>query len=131
MYRILGGWRPNDPTADGRTQEGLLVISDEDGGNREAYPIRRLNWGLPVAKIGETWWAVFNLRGNVLSFEDQITCGGPYVIDGNLMDRLLTMPDDSLLGLMGDQYQAGNPDGLVLSHNSCSVTMEAHIITRA
>ena len=37
VYRILGGWRPNDPTADGRTQEGLLVISDEDGGNREAY----------------------------------------------------------------------------------------------
>lgn len=123
VYRILGGWRPNDPTADGRTQEGLLVISDDDGGNREAYTVRRLNWGLPVARIGETWWAVFNLRGNARSFEDQIT-GRPYVVEDDLMSFLQTMPDDSLLALMGDQYQAGNPDGLVLSHNGSAYYYE-------
>ena len=123
VYRILGGWRPNDPTADGRTQEGLLVISDDDGGNREAYTVRRLNWGLPVARIGETWWAVFNLRGNARSFEDQIT-GGPYVVEDDLMSFLQTMPDDSLLALMGDQYQAGNPDGFVLSHNGSAYYYE-------
>ena len=117
IYRILGGWRPNDPTADGRMQEGLLVISDEEGGAREAYPVRRLNWGLPVARIGDTWWTLFNLRGNARSFEDQITCAEIPVAADALMDMLLALPGDSLLGLMGDQYQAGNPDGLRLSHD--------------
>lgn len=27
-YRLLGGWKPNDPKADGREQTGELIISD-------------------------------------------------------------------------------------------------------
>ncbi len=116
-YRLLGGWKPNDPEADGRVQEGILVISAPDGSDRETYTVRRLNWGLPVVKMGETWWCRYNLRGNVKDFEDQITNGMDPAPDGGLYEMLATLSEDELLELMGDQYQAGNHDGLPLSHD--------------
>lgn len=116
-YRLLGGWKPNDPKADGRVQEGMLVISDPDGSDRETYAVRRLNWGLPVVKMGETWWCRYNLRGNVRDFEDQITNGMDPAPSGGLYEMLSSVPEDELLELMGDQYQAGNTDGLPLSHD--------------
>ena len=116
-YRLLGGWKPNDPNADGRVQEGILVISDPDGSDRETYAVRRLNWGLPVVKMGETWWCRYNLRGNVRDFEDQITNRMDPAPSGGLYEMLSSVPEDELLELMGEQYQAGNPDGLPLSHD--------------
>lgn len=116
-YRILGGWKPNDPEADGRMQEARLVITDSDGSNREVYPIRRRNWGLPVVNIGGTWWCKYNLRGNVKSFDDQISIADDQAAGTGVLDRLTTCSDDELLFLMGGQYQGGNPDELSLSHN--------------
>lgn len=116
-YRILGGWKPNDPEADGRMQEARLVITDSDGSNREVYPIRRRNWGLPVVNIGGTWWCKYNLRGNVKSFDDQISIADDQAAGTGVLDRLTTCSDDELLSLMGGQYQGGNPDELSLSHN--------------
>lgn len=117
VYRILGGWRPNDPEADGRVQEASLVISCEDGSKREEYVVRRINWGLPVVRIGDTWWTRYNLRGNVKSFEDQITCSNDPVAHDGLLEYLSSVSEDSLLALMGDQYQGGNPQGLPLRHD--------------
>lgn len=116
-YRILGGWKPNDPEADGRMQEARLVITDSDGSNREVYPIRRRNWGLPVVNIDGTWWCKYNLRGNVKSFDDQISIADDQAAGTGVLDRLTTCSDDELLSLMGGQYQGGNPDELSLSHN--------------
>ncbi|MBV8040750.1 hypothetical protein HF895_14840 [Bacteroides sp. AN502] len=116
-YRILGGWKPNDPEADGRMQEARLVITDSDGSNREVYPIRRRNWGLPVVNIGGTWWCKYNLRGNVKSFDDQISIADDQAAGTGVLDRLTTCSDDELLSLMGGQYQGGNLDELSLSHN--------------
>lgn len=116
-YRILGGWKPNDPEADGRMQEARLVITDSDGSNREAYPIRRRNWGLPVVNIDGTWWCKYNLRGNVKSFSDQISIADDLAAGTGVLERLTTCSDDELLVLMGGQYQGGNPDELPLSHN--------------
>ena len=116
-YRLLGGWKPNDPGADGRVQEGKIVISDEDGSDREEYTVSRLNWGLPVVKIGETWWCKYNLRGNVKSFSDQITCNIDPAADDRVAGLLASEPESVLLELMGDQYQGGNPDGLRLMHD--------------
>ena len=56
-YRLLGGWKPNDPKADGREQAGELIITDKDGSYSETYTIRRLNWGLPVVNVNGTWCA--------------------------------------------------------------------------
>lgn len=116
-YRIIGGWKPNDPQADGRVQEGRLIISDVDGRNKEIYTVRRINWGLPVVKIGETWWCKYNLRGNVKSFEDQITIPDDPAQHDDLLSYLTSVSDDELLKLLGDQYQGGNKQGLPLRHD--------------
>ena len=116
-YRILGGWKPNDPEADGRMQEARLVITDSDGSNRETYPIRRQNRGLPVVNINGTWWCKYNLRGNVKDFDDQVSIADDLAAGTGVQERLTTCSDDELLSLMGGQYQGGNPDELPLSHN--------------
>ena len=116
-WRILGGWKPNDPSANGREQEGRLVISNRDGSDPESYSIRRRNWGLPVVEIGGTWWCKYNLRGNVKEFGDQIPIQSDPAISTELADYLTTCDDTELLRLMGDQYQAGNQQGLPLRHD--------------
>lgn len=115
-WRILAGWRPNDPAADGRMQEGYLVISGTDGQDEESYSIRRRNWGLPVVRMGDTWWTLYNLRGDATAFEDQVTCGSEPVQGDGLFDALMEMSASDLLGIMGDQYQAGYTEGLPLAY---------------
>ena len=117
VYRVLGGWRPNDPEADGRVQEGFLVISDADGSSRESYQVKRRNWGLPVVKMGNAWWTLYNLRGDARRFEDQVVCGSEPAGSDAIYDYLQAASDAELLELMGDQYQAGNTSGLPLSYD--------------
>lgn len=120
VYRILGGWKPNDPLADGREQTGTIVISDKEGSGRESYTVKRRNLGLPVVKMGDTWWAKYNLRGNVKDFSDQITPDRDPAAHDRLADLLLSVPDTELYGLMGDQYQGGYLEGLELSYDGSS-----------
>ena len=116
-YRIIAGWKPNDPSADGRIQEANLIITDNNGNQQETYTIKRQNWGLPVVNINGTWWCKYNLRGNVKTFSDQILIkNDPTAIGNNLFDYLQNCNNDELLQLLGSQYQAGNPNGLKLTH---------------
>lgn len=115
-YRIQGGWRPNDPDSDGRIQSAQLVVTGRDGSVTEQFTLKRRNYGLPVVNINGTWWCKYNLRGNVKDFEDQIGVGDdPVPGASGLADFLNSCPAETLLSLMGDQYQAGNPQGLRLS----------------
>lgn len=98
-------------------QEGALVISDADGGHAERYVVRRRNWGLPVVRIGDTWWCKYNLRGDATRFEDQITAADDPAADAELADYLASCDDAELLRLLGDQYQGGNVQGLPLHHD--------------
>lgn len=116
-WRLLAGWKPNDPTADGRQQQGYLVVTDAAGGDPERYAVRRRNWGLPVVEIGGRWWCKYNLRGNVKRFEEQVPVAGDPAADAALADHLIACDGEELLALLGDQYQAGNPDGLPLRHD--------------
>ena len=116
-FRLLGGWKPNDPQADGRVQEGFLVIADAGGSAVERYAVRRRNWGLPVVNIGGTWWCKYNLRGDVSRYEDQVLIADDPAGDADLADYLIAADDADLLALLGDQYQAGNPQGLPLRHD--------------
>lgn len=125
-YRLLGGWKPNDPKADGREQAGELIITNEDGSHPETYTIRRLNWGLPVVNINRTWWCKYNLRGNVKNFNDQILINSDPAKDSSLADYLTSCSDNEFLHILGDQYQAGNPDGLKLTHNGASFYYEGY-----
>lgn len=73
VYRVIGGWRPNDPKADGREQLATLVVRRiADGAETETYQVKRRNYGLPVVKMNGVWWCKYNATGNSRSFEDQI-----------------------------------------------------------
>ena len=117
VYRLLGGWKPNDPQADGRMQEGFLVIAGAGGEAVERYAVRRRNWGLPVVEIGGTWWCKYNLRGDVSRYEDQVLIKDDPAADAELADYLVSVDNADLLELLGDQYQAGNLQGLPLRHD--------------
>lgn len=116
-WRVLGGWKPNDPKADGRQQQARIVIAAADGSDAEQYVVRRRNQGLPVVEIDGVWWCKYNLRGNVKSFDDQVSIQEDPATDAELADYLAACSDDELLRLLGDQYQAGNPDGLPLRYD--------------
>lgn len=122
--RLVAGWKPNDPKADGRTQEGRIVISDADGSHAESYTLQRINWGLPVVKIGGNWWCKYNLRGDATNFADQIAIANDPAEDDALADHLAACDADELLLLMGDQYQGGNRQGLPLRHNGTAFYYE-------
>lgn len=80
-HRVIAGWKPNDPDADGRVQEARLLVSDIDGSHPEVYTIKRQNWGLPVVNVNGTWWCKYNLRGNVKNYSDQILINNDPVPD--------------------------------------------------
>lgn len=116
QYRVLAGWKPNDPKADGRTQQAYLIVSNYDGTDVEKYTIKRRNWGLPVVNINGTWWCKYNLRGNVKSFEDQVSINDDVnVIGGDVRSYMETCGDDEFRNLLGDQYQGGNVNALKLA----------------
>ena len=100
-YRIVGGWKPNDPpsrwTASGGTDCHL---------ERRWYPQGDLY--RPPHKLGITggenwrdWWCKYNLRGNVKSFEDQITIPNDPAPHHDLLPYLTTVSEDELLNLLG------------------------------
>ena len=125
-YRILGGWRPNDAEADGRIQEGRIVISDVSGMHNETYTVKRQNWGLPVVNINGTWWCKYNLRGNVKDFTDQILVSNDPARGGSIADYLAECTDDEFLNVLGDQYQAGNRDGLKLKNDGTGFLFDGY-----
>lgn len=121
QYKILAGWKPNDPKADGRTQQMYMVISNNDGTGVERYTIKRRNYGLPVVNMNGTWWCKYNLRGNVKNFEDQVSINDDMnVIGGDVRNYIETCADDEFKKLLGDQYQGGNVDGLKLTYEDGS-----------
>lgn len=117
VYCLEGGWRPNDPEADGRVQTLRLIVSDFDGGNAETYTVKRRNWGLPVVNVNGVWWCKYNLRGDVKDFNDQILVKSDPVGSGSVADYLKSCSDEEFLSLLGDQYQAGNTKGLKLTYD--------------
>ncbi len=127
-YYLEGGWKPNDPKADGRVQTGKLVVSDADGRNTEVYVVKRQNWGLPVVNINGVWWCKYNLRGHVKDFAAQILVkDDPAAQAGvSVADYLKTCSDDDFLAALGDQYQGGNPEGLKLAYDGANFYYEGY-----
>lgn len=115
-FRLLAGWKPNDPDADGRIQTAQITISDGSNQHIETYTVKRQNWGLPVVNINGTWWCKYNLRGNVKNFTDQVLVSNEPA-GGNLADYMSSCSDAEFLNVIGDQYQAGNQEGLSIVHN--------------
>lgn len=114
-YRILGGYRPNDPEADGRIQNGTFTVTRPDGGT-ETYPVSRPNNGLPVVMLDGKYWCKFNLKGNARSFDDQIQITDAVAQETDLYSYLKTCTDEQYIALMGDAYKGITPTGLELMY---------------
>lgn len=117
-HKVIAGWRPNDPKADGREQSARIVISNNDDTQKEEYTIVRKNYGMPVVRIGNTWWCKYNLRGNVKSFSDQILTTNDPARGVELAQHLIGCDENELLKIMGDQYRAPNQEGMKLMIDS-------------
>ena len=113
-YRIVGGWRPNDPTADGRKQSATIVIMNADGTGKEEYTVTRLNYGLPVTFLHGIWWCKYNAMGNSRDFEDQIlSSDDPAAKAGKpLSDYLAECTAEEYASLWGWAYQGDSGIGM-------------------
>lgn len=127
VFRLLGGWRPNDPKADGREQVATLVIADDaDGGLREEYRVSRRNWGLPVTWFHGVWWCKYNARGESRRFEDQIlSSDDPAVKAGkSLFDYLRDCSAEEFVSLWGWAYQGGSGVGMKVVDQGGKLVLE-------
>ena len=125
--RVLGGWRPNDPKADGRIQQATLVIRNAaDGSERESYRISRRNYGLPVTWLHGVWWCKYNARGNSRSFDDQVLCpADPAVLAGkSVLDYLRDCSAEEFYNLWGWAYQGDSGEGMRVVEQNGILVME-------
>lgn len=116
VYEIQAGYKPNDPEANGSTQEGLLTVSGPNG-IHETYTVTRLNYGLPVVLMGDTYWCRFNLQGNSKSFDDQITVSESETI-GDLSAYFASCSDEEFVRLTGSQYKGRYTQGMNLKYDA-------------
>ncbi len=113
-FRIIGGWKPNDPTANGRKQKATLVICNTDGTDKEEYTVVRRNWGLPVTYLNGVWWCKYNAMGDSKNFSDQIlSSNDPAAKAGKtLFDYLRDCTPEEFFKLWKWQYQGKTTQGL-------------------
>lgn len=126
-YRVLGGWRPNDPTANGRKQSATLVIRNkEDNTDREAYTVIRRNYGLPVTWLHGVWWCKYNAIKNSKSFDDQIlSSSDPAAQSGMTLFQYLTSCSAAdFFDLWGWAYQGGSGQGMQVIEQDGVVVLE-------
>lgn len=60
------------------------------------------------------------------SFSSDCRVAFPPAKDSSLADYLTSCSDNEFLHILGDQYQAGNPNGLKLTHNGASFYYEGY-----
>ena len=114
VWRVVGGWRPNDPTADGRQQSARLVIRSAATGECEVYTVVRRNWGLPVTWFHGVWWCKYNARGRSRNFEDQILVPqDPAAVAGqSVQNYLMCCSPEEFRALWGWAYQGDSGVGM-------------------
>ncbi len=125
--RVVGGWRPNDPTANGRTQSATLIIRNAaDGSEREEYRISRRNYGLPVTWFHGVWWCKYNARGNSRDFDDQVlSATDPAVAAGkSVADYLRDCTPEEFYDLWGWAYQGDSGIGMRVVDNNGALVMD-------
>lgn len=110
-YRVIGGWKPNDPKADGRKQAARLVVRrTSDGQETEAYIVERRNYGLPVTYLNGTWWCRYNAIGDSRNFDDQILSSNDpaSLADQTVQEYLKTCSSEEYVRLWNAAYEGNN-----------------------
>lgn len=128
-WRVLGGWRPNDPTADGRRQEAVVVITGTDGGaEREEYRVARRNYGLPVTWLHGVWWCKYNSMGDSRDFDDQILSSeDPAAAAGiSVFDYLGSISSDEYRSLWQWAYNGDSGQGMTVTEKDGVPVMDGY-----
>lgn len=125
-YRVVAGWKPNDPTANGRVQSATLVIANADGSDREEYTVSRRNYGLPVTWMHGVWWCKYNARGNSRSFEDQIlSSNDPAAAAGkSVFNYLRDCSAEEFYDIWGWAYQGDSGIGMRVIDDNGKLVMD-------
>ncbi len=127
VYRVLGGWRPNDPTANGRKQAATLVIKNKtDGSDREEYTVIRRNYGLPVTWLHGVWWCKYNAIKNSRDFGDQIlSSSDPAAQSGMTVFQYLTScAQEDFFNLWGWAYQGDSGQGMKVIEKDSVIVLD-------
>lgn len=127
-YRVLAGWKPNDPTANGRIQKATLVICNNDGTEREEYIVTRRNWGLPVTYLNGVWWCKYNAMGDSKNFNDQIlSSDDPAAKAGKtVFDYLRECSPEEFFNLWKWQYQGKTTQGMQVIDDNGVAKLEGY-----
>lgn len=127
-YRVLAGWKPNDPTANGRIQKATLVICNNDGTEREEYIVTRRNWGLPVTYFNGVWWCKYNAMGDSKDLNDQIlSSDDPAAKAGKtVFDYLRECSPEEFFNLWKWQYQGKTTQGMQVIDDNGVAKLEGY-----
>lgn len=127
-YRVLAGWKPNDPTANGRIQKATLVICNNDGTEREEYIVTRRNWGLPVTYFNGVWWCKYNAMGDSKDFKNQIlSSNDPAAKAGKtVFDYLRECSPEEFFNLWKWQYQGKTAQGMQVIDDNGVAKLEGY-----
>ena len=125
-WRVVAGWRPNDPTANGRRQEARLVVRHGDA--TETYTVVRRNYGLPVTLLQGIWWCKYNAMGHSRDFEDQVLASDdPAAAAGQtLFEYLTTCAPEDYRRLWEWAYQGDSGQGLRVVAQDGRLVMEGY-----
>ena len=124
---MIGGWKPNDPKADGRKQAARLVVRrTSDGQETEAYIVERRNYGLPVTYLNGTWWCRYNAIGDSRNFDDQIlSSNDPASLAGQTVQEYLkTCSSEEYVRLWNAAYEGNNGMALQAVYRDGKVTLD-------
>lgn len=127
IYRVIGGWKPNDPKADGRKQVARLVVrSISNKQETEVYIVERRNYGLPVTYLNGTWWCRYNAIGNSADFNEQILCSNdPARLAGKTVQEYLkTCSSEEYLYLWNAAYEGNDGIALKAVYRNGTVTLD-------
>ena len=127
VYRVIGGWKPNDPKADGRKQAARLVVRKiSDKQETESYIVERRNYGLPVTYLNGTWWCRYNAIGNSKDFNDQIlSTHDPAGLAGQTVQEYLkSCSSDEYLHLWNAAYEGNDGIALQAVYRDGKVTLD-------
>ena len=127
-YRVLAGWKPNGPTANGRIQKATLVICNNDGTEREEYIVTRRNWGLPVTYFNGVWWCKYNAMGDSKNFKNQIlSSDDPAAKAGKtVFDYLRECSPEEFFNLWKWQYQGKTTQGMQVIDDNGVAKLEGY-----
>ena len=103
---LRAGFRPNDMENNGTVQEYSFKVTHKTG-VVENIKISRISYSLPVVKMRDNYWCMYNLRGNTRKFEDQIL-----EVKDDLYNFLGTCSSDDLIKYAGDGYKGTDLNGL-------------------